>query len=530
MLNSYLSNNSSGFNLYKKKSPSFINSHSSSKIMNRNKSIGNNKEKDSKNKILIPQKQSFIKQKNYSSNKLNHSEINTNKQIKFKKQASSSFYNTKMNYSTFDNSFLNDKNNSVSICQDKYKIFNNSQTNENKETFDQKFKRKKIFSVFTNDLIQNESLGKNTTTDNKFQNYNKLNDIDIDTKENNFKKLLKNTLMNSGSMFNINNNTMKEQPLKLYKENTINNNDNNISYFQTDQNNQKKFSSSLINNPISTNLKNNNNNNLSISINSSNKNIFNKAAKEEFSQKINDIQINLEKNLIENTTNSKSKKYNTIKHAFEDLLVLLQNKKPNHTLNNLLQKLLIGYHEVVSSFSLENRELKQMNMLLKEKNEKVENSLLETIKKINCKKKEVDFLKKKISTMSLDTDSNTNHIINSNDIENNNNIISNLSIFEKGTENEKIYKINKNNLDDLEALYFFDKIKVKHRRSVSHNIPFLKLKKDEKMLKSSPNKNNFNHKFIHHINNKSDNFLYENNNKKYISNLNIIKNQINKFK
>jgi nitrogen fixation/metabolism regulation signal transduction histidine kinase len=135
---------------------------------------------------------------------------------------------------------------------------------------------------------------------------------------------------------------MKEQPLKLYKENTINNNDNNVSYFQTDQNNQKKFSSSLINNPTSTNLKNNNNNNLSISINSSNKNIFNKAAKEEFSQKINDIQINLEKNLIENTTNSKSKKYNTIKHAFEDLLVLLQNKKPNHTLNNLLQKLLIG--------------------------------------------------------------------------------------------------------------------------------------------------------------------------------------------
>ena len=36
--------------------------------------------------------------------------------------------------------------------------------------------------------------------------------------------------------------------------------------------------------------------------------------------------------------------------------------------------------------------------------------------------KEVDLLKKKISTLSLDTtESNTNHIINSNDIENNNN-------------------------------------------------------------------------------------------------------------
>ncbi len=236
--------------------------------------------------------------------------------------------------------------------------------------------------------------------------------------------------------------------------------------------------------------------------------------------------MNLEKNLLENNTNSKSKKYNTIKHAFEDLLKLLQcNNKQNNSLNNLLQKLIIGYHEVVTTFSIENRELKQMNVLLNEKNEKMEKSFLETMNKMNEKIKEVDFLKKKISTLSLDTtESNTNHVMNSNDIENNNNkfknntinnnikisinnynnnniinnniklnknnkLIPNLKSFDKEIYNEKIYQINKNNLDDLEALYFFDKIKIKNQRSSSsHNIPYLKLKKDEKNFAIKLNK------------------------------------------
>ena len=64
---------------------------------------------------------------------------------------------------------------------------------------------------------------------------------------------------------------------------------------------------------------------------------------------------------------------------------------------------------------------------------------------MNEKKREIDFLKRKILTMSLDTESNTNHIITSNDS-------NNINLFDKGSENEKIYNINKNNLDDLEAL------------------------------------------------------------------------------
>lgn len=137
---------------------------------------------------------------------------------------------------------------------------------------------------------------------------------------------------------------------------------------------------------------------------------------------------------------------------------------------------------------------------------------------MNEKKREIDFLKRKISTMSLDTESNTNHIITSNDS-------NNINLFDKGSENEKIYNINKNNLDDLEALYFFDKINLNHKRSFSYNVPFIKLKKDEKNLRISPNKNNI--KIFHNINNKIDNkiSLENNNNSKYMSNFNMIKKQ-----
>ncbi len=118
------------------------------------------------------------------------------------------------------------------------------------------------------------------------------------------------------------------------------------------------------------------------------------------------------------------------------------------------------------------------------------------------KKRELNFLKKKISTLSLDTDSNTNHNINSNENEN-------LIVFEKGSINEKILNLNKSNLGDLDALYFFDKIEMKHKRSFSQNIPFLKLKKEEN-IKISVKKNK-NNKFINHENNKSENIYIENN-------------------
>ena len=64
------------------------------------------------------------------------------------------------------------------------------------------------------------------------------------------------------------------------------------------------------------------------------------------------------------------RKYNIIKHSFEELLKVLSSSNTNNTQNKLLQKLLIGYHEVVTAFSVENRELKENYSKIKFENDR----------------------------------------------------------------------------------------------------------------------------------------------------------------
>ena len=504
MLNSCYSNKSSS-EYFKKKNLS--NSNSKSQIVTRSRTTGNNRERFLKNnKISSPIKNTNERIRHLSNgNKINQSN-SINKQIHFKKQASSNYnvnktmgninYNKNNNSSFIKNKEMNNK--SVLINKEKERILNNSQSSKNY------FNKKKGLTVNT-DYNTNESLGISTINDINNINYHNTHDFDI-------KEKFKNTLLNSGSMFNINQNTIKEQPLKLYKENIITPNSN----YQNENNYSSKYTK------VNTNTNSLSN---SINLSNNNKNTFNTLAREQFSKQINEITLKLEKTLNENKTNSKSQKYNTIKHAFEDLLRLLQNN--NHKVNNtnminLLQKLLFGYHEVVNAFSIENRELKQLNFNLNDKNEKMDKLLVESMNIMNEKNRELQFLKKKISTMSLETDSNTNHNITSNEHEN-----LNVKVFTKGSVNEKIYNLNKNNLGDLDALYFFDKIEIIHKRSISQNIPELKLKKDEDIMKNLTN-NKFNkNKIIHHISNKSENIIIENNNnnKNNFSNFKNIKDQ-----
>ena len=503
MLHSYYSNISSQDH-YKKKFPS--NSVSKSQIVTRSKTAGNHKNQFLTKKLTSPQKKNNNdKSKNNSNKKLNQSYIN--KHIQYKKKASANYIiNRTMgsinNTNNNSNSFIktNDVNKTVFITQEKNKILTNSQSNK-----DYNAKKKKILTVNTdNSHFTNESFGMTTITENN--NNQGSNDKEI-------VKKFKSTLLNSGSMFNINQNTIKEQPLKLYKENIISPNSN----FQNENNYSSKFTK------VNTNTNSLSN---SINLSNNNKNTFNILAREQFSKQINEITLKLEKNLNENKANSKSQKYNTIKHGFEDLLRLLQNnnQKVNNTnMINLLQKLLFGYHEVVNAFSIENRELKQLNFNLNDKNEKMDKLLVESMNIMNEKNRELQFLKKKLSTMSLETDSNTNHNITSNEHEN-----LNVKVFTKGSVNEKIYNLNKNNLGDLDALYFFDKIEMKHKRSISHNIPELKLKKDEDIMKNLTNNKVNKNKIIHHISNKSENIIIENNNnysKKNFSNFKMIKDQ-----
>lgn len=84
---------------------------------------------------------------------------------------------------------------------------------------------------------------------------------------------------------------------------------------------------------------------------------------------IKDLEQKLLNKLSQNKANSKTKKYNTFKNIFEELIKTILND--NQT---LFLKLLNGYHEVVSAFANENKGLKETNEIFQ--NSKCFNSLL----------------------------------------------------------------------------------------------------------------------------------------------------------
>ena len=143
MLHSYLNNNNTSSNNFYKKKNSFSNSHSITKIINRNRTVSNTKIRFSRNNNSNFEKTNLIKQRIRSGNKLNNLEIN--KQIENKKQ-SSSFYNSNINYLSYNHSFLNENNNnnSIFINQEKNKNLNHSQIND-------------IFNLKGNNLLNNSN-------------------------------------------------------------------------------------------------------------------------------------------------------------------------------------------------------------------------------------------------------------------------------------------------------------------------------------------------------------------------------------
>ncbi|MCQ2820941.1 MAG: hypothetical protein MJ252_27095 [archaeon] len=177
-------------------------------------------------------------------------------------------------------------------------------------------------------------------------------------------------------------------------------------------------------------------------------------------EKFNMILTNLENQFIiklsQNPTNSKSKKYNTVKNTFEDFIkaIPLSNKK-------LLIKIITGYHEVVNAFVNENRTLKEANEI---------NAL--KISNLEKEKKELEKKIKELKEFKIKTESRVQ--VKSNEIEPSKStteslafgsIENNLSIGKETNDNKYIIDLNKKNMvqdiGDLDALYFFDKVKMK---------------------------------------------------------------------
>lgn len=311
---------------------------------------------------------------------------------------------------------------------------------------------------------------------------------------------------NNGIKISNNNSRNKYQPIKLYNDNTTINlggSYNFHQYFNTiisNKNSDALCGSNHKRNNVRTNFENKSPTQTKNIINQiynkaqdkvrycntqlNSNNTNNKTNKIFFNDKnliyeINDIEDEMNKNLKQNPTNSKSKKYNILKNYFEKLLKFLNNYFYNNELNvlcNYLQKLLVGYHEVVCAYSEENLKLKELNFKLTEQYEKIDKSLIECNKNIKEKQKKIEILENKINGF-------VNNMKNKNVIREYHINMNEFDLKKKNDEqNNKIKKINEQNLDDLDALYFFDKIETKPQRSFSLGkfIPLLPINKKKK--------------------------------------------------
>ena len=203
---------------------------------------------------------------------------------------------------------------------------------------------------------------------------------------------------------------------------------------------------------------------------------------------MNELDKKLSYNLSQIKNNSKSMKYNTIKATFEQLIKAFPKEQ-----QKLLIKLLKGYHEVVFAFANENKSLKEANEIKHNTFLSIDKEQIELRKAIKEKDKEIELLKQKLKEKSeqiVSKSTNESIMVSSNGKEQ-------LSDCKKD-ETDKIEIYNKNNIEDLDALYFFDKVKMNSDNS-EQNVPVLNFRFEETKKKKSINKNISNNHSMNNI-------------------------------
>ena len=421
--------------------------------------------------------------------------------VVYKKDKSDDFFSRSQNFGNKKNA-LRKINTNLSVNKEKHNksIFNNENDfNKSQSNF---YSNKKL----SNDFFRSKLLINNDYFNN---NNNLVTDVNINREEtcssNNF-----NSINNCDNSTPINN----HKPVKLYKEQYKDNNNTTFNlpgsfnfhqYFNTIINKTNNNKRNIINRNYNKNLASIESNNKLYNIcqtqicnTNESDNKFNTLSVNDpkLIEEINSINKDLENELKQNLTNSKSKKYNAIKRSFDKFIKTINEFFLNNDLHPIflyLQKILLGYHNVILAFSGENRKLKELNYKLSEQYQKIDKNFIECNKAIKEKQNEIENLGKQISTLlsSLNEQKRINIIlkckleeINLNNIKNNNN--NNLEMnnstsskflndIEKTEQYIKIKNLNMNNLDDLDSLYFLDKIKKKKKRAYSHGkiIPFL---------------------------------------------------------
>ena len=174
---------------------------------------------------------------------------------------------------------------------------------------------------------------------------------------------------------------------------------------------------------------------------------------------INDLECKLQLKLAQIKTNSKSSKYNVIKSIFDELIqsnnvdIHLQKLQP------LLTKILKGCTEVVLAYASENRIIKEKHEICQNKFLQSDKENIELRKRLKERSNEIEKLKKKISELTSSSSSNNNN--NKQEHSHQSNKSTDASSHKHKHSNiEKVKYLNTHNITDLDALYFYDKVKM----------------------------------------------------------------------
>ena len=205
----------------------------------------------------------------------------------------------------------------------------------------------------------------------------------------------------------------------------------------------------------------------------------------------------------------KNIRFKLIKNYFMKFLKLL-NEPILDNIKNIIEILFLSYNELLSSIFVENKLIKEQNKKIYDNKLLLETEVVTLKKIIKEKQNKIDLLQRKyfdIINEKKNFDlkikkSNTNCALSSDSVDSKNKTQKkNSYLIEKkcdkcdieDEQNKKLFKLNQNNLDDLDALYFFDKIKMLNKNSFNEvpSINIMQLSK-RKMKKKPKPKDAFN--------------------------------------
>ena len=399
------------------------------------------------------------------------------KQIEERKLTSyknnNNFFKTENNNSFYDNNIRN-KSPTYYGTQLKERLLQDLKKNNFSQD---KNKTKKMFYLNVNvNLNQNYSLLNNNNS-NLNNNNNLFHTPEIYKHSNIFQ---------NKSLFN------EKVPTKLYTNlNKINDKKNEL---------QQNYLSNLNTN---INSKFNDNSLIHSQQNTQSTKITESQNNQKLNEQYYDLQIKLERLLRENKTHSKSRNYNSIKMIFEEGIKLFND----NVQRNFLKVILVKYHELVVAYSIDNKNIKQSAEHLQNQYLNLDKNFIEVKKILNEKEKEIERFKKEIQdlknranetinnsiiTFCEKEDNKENSLIQSKiSLNQSKNISNQVKSINKNSlmpsksfdsifhNNHQIFvnTVNKNNIDDLNALYFNDKVDEKQSENSINNmkkVPHLK--------------------------------------------------------